>query len=162
MITHTVISRGAIISISTTNMQMVSGLQLVEMCLLWEQLLCEVQKTHSGGSGSKLSSVPPLLSHLGPAISFPGTHCCFYLVAQSCPTLLRPHGLCSLPGSSVHGLLLPWACLLEWVAISFWRGSPQPRSLYQVYLTVRMKGLDWSPFQFKEPLIQQSPYYCSC
>ena len=32
---------------------------------------------------------------------------------------------CSLPGSSVHGI--PQARILEWVAISFSRGSSQPR-----------------------------------
>ena len=31
---------------------------------------------------------------------------------------------CSLPGSSVHGIL--WARILEWVAISFYRGSSDP------------------------------------
>ena len=40
-------------------------------------------------------------------------------VAQSCPTLLDPMD-CSLPGSSVHGILQ--ARILEWVAISFSRG----------------------------------------
>ena len=37
-------------------------------------------------------------------------------VAQSCPTLLDPMD-CSLPGSSVHGILQ--ARVLEWVAIAF-------------------------------------------
>ena len=40
-------------------------------------------------------------------------------VAQSCPTLCDPTD-CSLPGSSVHGILQ--ARTLEWVAISFSRG----------------------------------------
>ena len=44
-------------------------------------------------------------------------------VAQSCPTLCNPVD-CSLPGSSLHGLLQ--ARILEWVAISFFRGSPHP------------------------------------
>ena len=38
------------------------------------------------------------------------------LVTKSCPTLETPVD-CSLPGSSVHGVLQ--ARLLEWVAISF-------------------------------------------
>ena len=38
------------------------------------------------------------------------------LVAQSCPTLSDSMG-CSLPGSSVHGILQ--ARILEWVAIAF-------------------------------------------
>ena len=41
-------------------------------------------------------------------------------VAQSCPTLCDPMD-CNLPGSSVHGILQ--ARILEWVAISFSRGS---------------------------------------
>ena len=45
------------------------------------------------------------------------------LVAQSCPTLCDPRG-CSPPGSSVHGILQ--ACILEWVAIHFSRGSSDP------------------------------------
>ena len=46
-------------------------------------------------------------------------------VAQSCPTLCDPVD-CSLPGSSVHGILQ--ARILEWVAISFSRGSSRPRN----------------------------------
>ena len=46
------------------------------------------------------------------------------LVAQSCPTLCDPID-CSPPGSSVHGILQ--ARILEWVAVSFPRGSSGPR-----------------------------------
>ena len=45
-------------------------------------------------------------------------------VAQSCPTLCDPVD-CSLPGFSVHAILQ--ARILEWVTISFSRGSSQPR-----------------------------------
>ena len=45
-------------------------------------------------------------------------------VAWSCPTLCDPMD-CSLPGSSLHGILQ--ARVLEWVAISFSRGSSWPR-----------------------------------
>ena len=45
------------------------------------------------------------------------------IVAQSCPTLCNPVN-CSLPGSSVHGIFQ--ARILEWVAISFSRGSSPP------------------------------------
>ena len=43
------------------------------------------------------------------------------LVAQSCPTLCNPMD-CSLPASSVHGILQ--AKILEWVGVSipFYRG----------------------------------------
>ena len=44
---------------------------------------------------------------------------------QSCLTLCNPTD-CSLPGFSVHGILQ--AKTLEWVAISFFRGSSQPRN----------------------------------
>ena len=47
------------------------------------------------------------------------------LVAKSCSTLATRMD-CSLPGSSVHGILQ--ARILEWAAISFSRGSSQPRN----------------------------------
>ena len=50
-------------------------------------------------------------------------------VAQSCPTLCDPMD-CSLPGSSIHGIFQ--ARVLEWVAISFSRGSSQPEDRTQV------------------------------
>ena len=43
---------------------------------------------------------------------------------QLCPTLCCPMD-CSLLGSSAHGILQ--ARILEWVAISYSRGSPHPR-----------------------------------
>ena len=48
----------------------------------------------------------------------------FSSVAQSCPTLCHPTDY-SPPGSSVHGILQ--ARILEWVCMSSWRGSSQPR-----------------------------------
>ena len=50
-------------------------------------------------------------------------------VAQSCPTLCDPVN-CDLPGSSIHGILQ--ARILEWVAISFSRGSSRPRDWTRV------------------------------
>ena len=49
----------------------------------------------------------------------------FSSFSQSCLTLCNPKD-CSLPGSSVHGI--SQARILDWVAISFSRGSSQPRS----------------------------------
>ena len=46
------------------------------------------------------------------------------LVTQLCQTLCDPTD-CRPPGSSVQGILQ--AGILEWVAISFSRGSPGPR-----------------------------------
>ena len=51
----------------------------------------------------------------------------------SCPTLCDPTD-CNLPGSSVHGIFQ--ARILEWVAISFSRGSFRPRDRISV---------SWSP-----------------
>ena len=50
-------------------------------------------------------------------------------VAQSRPTLCDPMDY-SLPDSSLHGILQ--ARVLEWVAISFSRGSSQPRNQTRV------------------------------
>ena len=49
--------------------------------------------------------------------------------AKSCPTSCNPVD-CSPPGSSIHGILR--ARILEWVAISFSRGSSWPRDWTQV------------------------------
>ena len=51
------------------------------------------------------------------------------LVTQSCLTLCDPID-CNPPGSSVHGIRQ--ARILEWVALSFSRGSSQPRKLNRV------------------------------
>ena len=48
----------------------------------------------------------------------------FSSVAQLCPTLCYPMDY-SPPGSSVHGIFQ--ARILDWIAISFSRGSSQPR-----------------------------------
>ena len=62
-------------------------------------------------------------------------HCCLVAkvkvkeVAQSCQTLCNPID-CSLPGSSVHGIFQ--ATVLEWIAISFSRGSSQLRAQTRV------------------------------
>ena len=50
------------------------------------------------------------------------------LAAQLGPTLCDPMD-CSPPGSSVHGILQ--ARVLEWVAISFSRGTSRPRDQTQ-------------------------------
>ena len=49
---------------------------------------------------------------------------CASLRTQSCPTLCNSLKCCSLPGSSVHGILQ--ARILEWVAISFSRFKQLP------------------------------------
>ena len=49
---------------------------------------------------------------------------------------------CVLPGSSVHGVLQ--ARVLEWVAISFSRGSSRPRDRTRVSCTAGRFFTDWS------------------
>ena len=58
---------------------------------------------------------------------------CMVLVAELCMTLYDPMD-CSPPGFSVHGILQ--ARILEWVAISFSRGSSQSRDRTQISCTV--------------------------
>ena len=55
-------------------------------------------------------------------------------VAQLCLTLCNPMGY-SLPGSSIHGIFQ--AIVLEWVAISFSKGSSQHRDWRRVCLPYR-------------------------
>ena len=54
---------------------------------------------------------------------------CVCLFTQSCPTLCEPMD-CNPPGSSVHAI--SQARILEWVVISFSRGSSWPRHQIQV------------------------------
>ena len=49
---------------------------------------------------------------------------------------------CSLPGSSVHGIFQ--ARVLEWVAISFSRGSSQPRKRTRVSRTAGRRFTIWA------------------
>ena len=53
-------------------------------------------------------------------------HCVYVLVAQSCPILCNPMD-CSLPGSSVQGILQTRMLELVGVAIPLSRGSSRPR-----------------------------------
>jgi len=61
-----------------------------------------------------------------------------HLVAQSCLTLCNPMDY-SLPGSSVHGIFQ--AIVLEWIAISFSRGSSQPRDRTRVSRIVQFSSV---------------------
>ena len=64
------------------------------------------------------------------------------LVANSCPSNSRGPMGCSLPGSSVHASLL--AKILEWVAISFSRGSSWPRNWTWASCTAGRLLTDWA------------------
>ena len=59
----------------------------------------------------------------------PGVCVCLLSITQSCPTLCNPMDY-NPPGPSVHGMLQ--VRILEWVAISFSRGSSWPRDRTQI------------------------------
>ena len=87
-------------------------------------------------------------SPVGQADSFPLSHMntsFLFLkwseVVQSCLTLCNPMD-CSLSGSSVHGIFQ--ARVLEWVAISFSRGSSQPRNWTWVSLIAGRRFTIWA------------------
>ena len=67
--------------------------------------------------------------YLSPLIVLFSVICGGSLVAQSCLTLCDPMD-CSLPGFSVYGILQ--ARILDWVTISFSRGTSWPRDQTQV------------------------------
>ena len=62
-------------------------------------------------------------------------------VAQLCPTLCDPLAY-SLPGSPVHGIFQ--AIVLECIAISFSRGSSQPRARTRVSRAVDRRFTIWA------------------
>ena len=70
-------------------------------------------------------------------------------VAQLYPTFCDPMD-CSLPGSSVHGIFQ--AIVLEWIAISFSRGSSRPRDRTQVSRIVDRRFTVWATREVLEEL----------
>ena len=85
---------------------------------------------------------------------------------QVCLTLCDPTD-CRPPGSSVQEILQ--ARILEWVAISFSRGSSQPRNQTQVSsIAVRLYQLSYkesphvSILLFKISHLSASMYQCPC
>ena len=73
-------------------------------------------------------------------------------IAQSCPTLCDPMDR-NLPGSAVHGIYQ--ARILEWAAISFSRGSSQPRDRNRVSCTADRCFTVWATREaLIPPLIQ--------
>ena len=87
---------------------------------LRRKYLCVPRLGHqTRGRGKRLTE-----KHIKPRKERQKCVCCCCLVGKSCPTYCNPMN-CSLPGSSVHGTFQ--AEILEWVVISFSRGSPWPR-----------------------------------
>ena len=83
--------------------------------------------THSYYRIAELGNTSKLYTGELSHFQFSSVH--FSSVVQSCLTLCDPLD-CSPPGSSIHGILQ--ARVLEWVAISFSRGSSRPRDQTQV------------------------------
>ena len=95
-----------------------SGFQLLLTLECWEL-------THAFKTNSHFLFKPASVSfcYLQPKSANEHGICCC-LVTKLCLTLCDPMD-CSLPGSSVHGIFQ--ARILEWLAISFSRGSSWPR-----------------------------------
>ena len=82
--------------------------------------------------------------------------CCCHFIATSCLILFDPRD-CSQPGFSVHAILQAW--ILEWVAISFSRGSSQPRDQTQVSC-ISGRFFSTEPPQGSQPINQL--FRCCC
>ena len=89
-----------------------------------------------------------------------GSHACavargfmgLSILSQSCLTPLNPTD-CSLPGSSVRGILQ--ARILEWVATSFFRGSSKPTDWTWVFCIAGIFFILWA---IREAL--STPFCC--
>ena len=64
---------------------------------------------------------------------------------------------CSLPGSSFHGIFQ--TRVLEWVAISFSRGSSQPRDWNQVFCIVDRCFTTWANREVQELMLNLKLQY---
>ena len=115
--------------------------------------------THASTRDSGQSQASLGQSLLGSLLLSPGSWCtqcsvcalpesvspflCKSEVAQSCLTFWDPMD-CNLPGFSVHGIFQ--ARVLEWVAISFSRGSSWPRDQTWVFHIVGRHFTIWATF----------------
>ena len=72
-------------------------------------------------------------------------------VPELCLTLCDPTD-CGLPGSSVHGIFP--AIVLEWIAISFSRGSSQPRDPTRVSRIVDRRFTVWATVKLQFSSVQ--------
>ena len=81
------------------------------------------------------------------------SHCVGVLVAKSCLTLWDPMD-CSLPGSSVHGILQKR--ILEWVAVPFSRASSQLMDWNQVSCIAGRFFTIWATREAQVPTYQPS------
>ena len=75
------------------------------------------------------------------------------LIAQSCLTLCNTMD-CSSPGSSVHEIFQ--ARILDWVAISFSRGSSEPRDRTRVSYRLSYKGRPEMQWKWNHSVVSDS------
>ena len=96
--------------------------------------LPKLAQTHIHQVGDAIQPSCPLSSPSPPVFNLSQHQCCavLCLVTQWWPTLCDPMD-CSMPGSSVHGILQ--ARILELVAMPSSRGSSQPRDQTRVSCT---------------------------
>ena len=105
------------------------------------------------------------VGHSPPPLKVRGcVHACVCVCAQSCQTLCDPMD-CSPPGSSVCGIFQ--AGILEQVAISFSRGSFQPRNRTQVCFVsctnigILYRCVTWEPAVFPgRPAVKTPRFHC--
>ena len=79
---------------------------------------------------------------------------------QSCLTLCDP-GDCSMPGSSVHGIL--WARIRKWVAMPSSRGSSWPKDWTRVSYVSRIAGrffAHWAIAEASNQTLRWLNIYC--
>ena len=79
---------------------------------------------------------------------------CEWVKSLSHVDSLRPQD-CSLPGSSVHGIFQ--ATVLEWIAISFSRGSSWLRDRTWVSLIVQFSSVAQSSLTLCDPMNRSTP-----
>ena len=98
------------------------SISLYWISLIWTSLVAQRLKCLPGMQETRVRS-------LGREDSLEKEMAAHFRHSQLCLALCDPMD-CSLPGSSLHGILQ--ARVLEWVAISFSRGSSQPRDRTRV------------------------------
>ena len=92
---------------------------MLSLCLLHPANSCLAFRTQTLVSAGNYFDYVPALQDGHPSYMLSS-----FLVTQLCPTLCNPMD-CSPSGSSIYGIFQ--ARILEWVAMSFSRGSSQPR-----------------------------------
>ena len=96
--------------------------QAISLLSLWSPGELSLRDKYNYSQPQKTANTPNSTSRINRKTNYSE-------VAQSCLTLCNPMD-CNLPGSSVHGIFQ--ARVLEWVAISFSRGSSWPWDWTQV------------------------------